>query len=119
MNQTEILLDTIVKGLQEKKGRGIVTVDLRELSGAICQYMVICEGKNPNQVSALSDSVWDMVLKGVSEKPISVEGVRDSQWIGMDYGTIIVHVFMPEIRAFYRLENLWEDSKITKFTDID
>ena len=119
MNQTELLLDTIVKGLQEKKGRGIVTVDLSEIQGAICQYMVICEGKNPNQISALSDSVWDMVIKDVREKPASIEGLRNAQWIGMDYGTIIVHIFMPELRLFYRLESLWEDSKITKIPDID
>ena len=119
MNQTQLLLDTIVKGLQEKKGRSIVTVDLSETQGAICQYMVICEGKNPNQVSALSDSVWDMVNKEVKEKPLSVEGLRLSQWIGMDYGTVIVHIFMPELRNFYRIESLWEDSKITKIPDID
>ncbi|MDR2913535.1 MAG: ribosome silencing factor [Tannerella sp.] len=119
MNQIQLLLDTIIKGLQEKKGRDIVTVDFREMSGAICQYMVICEGSNPNQISALSDSVWDMVNKELKEKPLSVDGLRNTQWVGMDYGTIIVHIFLPEIRAFYRLENLWEDSKITKIPDID
>ena len=119
MNQTKLLLDTIVDGLQEKKGRNIVTVDLREMSGAICQFMVICEGNNPNQMAALSDSVWDMVNKKVHEKPISINGLRNSVWIGIDYGTIIVHVFLPEARAFYRLESLWEDSKITKIPDID
>ena len=118
MNQTKLLLDTIVEGLQEKKGRNIVTIDFREMSGAICQYMVICEGNNPNQISALSDSVWDFVSKKMKEKPISVEGLRNAQWVGMDYGTIIVHIFMPEIRAFYRLENLWEDSKIEIIPDI-
>ena len=118
MNQTTLLLDTIVKGLQEKKGRNIVTVDLREMPGAICQFMVICEGNNPNQISALSDSVWDMVNKEVKEKPISIEGLRNAQWVGMDYGTIIVHIFMPEMRSFYRLENLWEDSKIVRIPDI-
>lgn len=119
MNQTELLLETIVKGLQEKKGHGIVTVDLREMAGAICQYMVICEGNNPNQLSSLSDSVWDMVNKELKEKPISIDGLRNSQWIGMDYGTIIVHIFLPEMRAFYRLENLWEDTIITKIPDLD
>ena len=81
--------------------------------------MVICEGKNPNQLSALSDSVWDMVNKEIKEKPISVEGLRNAQWVGMDYGTIIVHIFLPEIRSFYRLESLWEDSKIIKIPDLD
>jgi len=119
MNQTSLLLDTIVRGLQEKKGRGIVTIDLRETLGAICQYMIICEGNNPNQLSALSDSVWEMVNKELKEKPLSIDGMRNSQWIGIDYGTIIVHIFLPELRAFYRLEHLWEDSKIVKIPDID
>ena len=118
MNQTKLLLDTIVRGLQEKKGRSIVTIDLRETPGAICQYMVVCEGNNPNQISALSDSVWDMVQKEIDEKPVSVEGLRNAQWVGMDYGTIIVHIFMPEMRAFYRIENLWEDLKIVKIPDM-
>jgi ribosome-associated protein len=119
MNQTNLLVETIVKGLQEKKGRSIVTVDLREISGTICQYMVICEGKSPNQVSSLSDSVWDMVLKDLKEKPSSVHGLRNSQWVGMDYGTVLVHIFLPETRSFYRLENLWEDSIIVRISDID
>ena len=119
MNQTELLLNTIVKGLQEKKGRGIVTVDLREIPGAICQYMVICEGRNPNQVSSLSDSVWEMVNREMKEKPVTVDGLRNSQWIGMDYGTIIVHIFLPEMRSFYKLESLWEDSKIKRIPDLD
>ena len=119
MNQTELLLGTIVKGLQEKKGRNIVTIDLREVSGAICQYMVICEGNNPNQISALTDSVWSMVNEQHKEKPISVDGMRNSQWIGMDYGTVIVHIFLPEMRSFYRLESLWEDSTINKIPDLD
>ena len=109
MNQTNLLVKTIVKGLQEKKGQRIVTVDLSEIPGAICQYMVICEGKNPNQVSSLSDSVWDTVLKDLREKPSSVHGLRNALWVGMDYGTVLVHIFLPETRSFYRLENLWED----------
>ena len=67
----------------------------------------------------MSDSVWDMVLKEVDEKPLSIEGLKNALWVGMDYGTIIVHIFMPEMRTFYRLENLWEDSKITKIPDLD
>jgi len=118
MNQN-ILLDTIIKGLQEKKGRCIVTIDLRETPGAICQYMIVCEGKNPNQLSALSDSVWEMVNNELKEKPLSIDGMRNARWIGLDYGTIIVHIFLPELRAFYRLEQLWEDAKISKIPDLE
>jgi ribosome-associated protein len=80
--------------------------------------MVICEGNNPNQVSALCDSVWDTVYKDLSEKPLLVEGVRHAQWIGMDYGTVIVHIFLPEMRSFYKIESLWEDSAITRIDDM-
>jgi len=119
MNYTKQLLDAVVKGLQEKKGKRITTVDLTTLPGSICEFMVICEGTNPNQLSALSDSVWDMVRLEMKEKPLSIDGDRNSPWIGIDYGTVIVHIFMPEQRAFYDLEHLWADSKITEIPDLD
>ena len=68
MDQTEALVKTIVEGLQEKKGKNIVTVDLTQLSGSICQYMIICEGSTPTQVSALSDSAWDFAHRKAGEK---------------------------------------------------
>ena len=75
MDQTKELVKTIVEGLQEKRGKNIVTVDLSQTSGAICQYMVICEGNTPTQVSALSDSVWDFARKNANEKPLSIDGI--------------------------------------------
>ena len=95
MDQTKELVQTIVEGLQEKKGKNIVTVDLTQLSGAVCQYMVICEGNTPTQVSALSDSVWDFARRNAGEKPLSIDGNQSSLWIGMDYGTVLVHIFTP------------------------
>ncbi|MDR3251326.1 MAG: ribosome silencing factor [Tannerella sp.] len=118
MNRTKLLIDAIVKGLQEKKGHNIVLVDLREISGAICQYMIICEGNNPIQVSALTDFTRDAVNSELKEKPVFVDGLRNAQWVVLDYGTVIVHIFLPKIRSFYRLENLWEDSKMTLIPDI-
>ena len=117
MDQTQVLVQAIVHGLQEKKGKNIVIVDLTPFEGAICQYMVICEGNTPTQVSALSDSVWDFAHKNANEKPLSV--AESQQWIGMDYGTVLVHIFLPEQRAFYNLENLWADSRITQVPDLD
>ena len=119
MDQTKELVNTIVEGLQEKKGKNIVTVDLTQLSGAVCQYMVICEGNTPTQVSALSDSVWDFARKKAGEKPLSIDGNQSAQWIGMDYGTVLVHIFLPEKREFYNLETLWSDSKVTQIPNLD
>ena len=119
MDQTEALVKTIVEGLQEKKGKNIVTVDLTRLSGTICQHMVICEGNTPTQVSALSDSVWDFAHREAGEKPLSIDGSQRAEWIGMDYGTVLVHIFLPELREFYNLENLWSDAKLTQIADLD
>lgn len=119
MDQTEELVKTIVEGLQGKKGKNIVTVDLTQLSGSICQYMIICEGNTPTQVSALSDSVWDFAHRKAGEKPLSIDGVQRSEWIGMDYGTVLVHIFLPGLREFYNLENLWSDAKVTQIADLD
>ncbi|MDR2473079.1 MAG: ribosome silencing factor [Tannerella sp.] len=118
MNRNKKLVETIVKGLQEKKGHDIVTVDMSNLSGAICNYMVICQGNNPNQVTSLSDSVWEFANRDLNEKPLSVVGTQNAQWVGMDYGTVLVHIFMPEARAYYRLESLWEDAPTTQIPDI-
>lgn len=119
MDQTKELVKAIVDGLQDKKGKNIVTVDLSHTSGAICQFMVICEGNTPTQVSALSDSVWDFARKNANDKPLSVDGAQGAQWIGMDYGTVLVHIFLPEQRQFYNLENLWADSKVTEVPNLD
>ncbi|MDH6534518.1 ribosome silencing factor [Parabacteroides sp. 52] len=119
MDQTKELVKTVVAGLQEKKGKNIVIVDLTQFSGAISQYMVICEGNTPTQVSALSDSVWDFVRKEANEKPLSIDGSQGAEWIGMDYGTVLVHIFLPERRAFYNLDHLWADAQMTRIPDID
>ena len=104
---------------KKKKGKNIVSVDLTQLPGAICQYMVICEGNTPTQVAALSDSVWDIAHRETNEKPLSIDGAQRAEWIGMDYGTVLVHIFLPELRKFYNLENLWSDAKVTEIADID
>lgn len=119
MNQTELLVKKIIEGLQEKKGKNIVTVDLSNLSGAICDYFVICSGNTPTQVAALSDSVWDVVHKTTKEKPLSIEADQKDEWIGLDYGTVIVHILVPELREFYNIENLWADSKVTLVPDLE
>ena len=118
MTETEILAAKIIEGLQEKKGKRIVTLDLRDIQGAICQYFIICEGKTPTQVSALSDSVWDVVSTGLKEKPLGAVGMKEAQWVAMDYGTIILHIFLPELREYYNLENLWADAQINEIPDI-
>jgi ribosome-associated protein len=118
MDDVKELIKIIVEALQDKKGRQIITMDLSNLGNPICQYFVICQGKTPTQVSALSDSVWDKVYEQLHEKPMGAIGMREAQWIAMDYGTVMLHIFIPELREFYNLENLWADAATTEIPDI-
>ena len=118
MKETKRLLETIIEGLQVKKGKKIVTIDLTEIQGSICDFFVVCEGNTTTQVSALSDSVWDVVADQLKIKPLGAIGMQEAQWVAMDYGSIIVHIFLPDLRAYYKLENLWADARITEIPDI-
>ncbi len=105
------LVETIIEGIQEKKGKNISSIRLKGIPGAICDYFVICEGNTPTQVSALANSVEEMVQKKTTEKPIRIHGQQQAEWIAIDYGNVIVHIFLPELRTFYNIDNLWDDAK--------
>lgn len=119
MAKTKETLQFIVEGLQEKKGKDIVTVDLTNIEDTICDYMVICQGNSTTQVSALADSVWDSVRKQAGEKPVHSAGENNCEWMALDYADVMVHIFLPETREYYNLENLWADAKLTHLPDID
>ena len=119
MNQAKILVQKITEGIQEKKGQNIVVADLTEIDDTICDYFVICEGNTPTQVAAITDSIEDYVRIHANEKPIGTDGLRNAQWVAMDYSNVIVHIFLPEVREFYNLENLWADAQLTEIPNID
>lgn len=113
------LVETAVKGIQEKKGCSVNIVDMEGMEGVICQAFVVCEGNSPSQVSAIADSVEEMMRKDLDEKPVRIAGLENSIWVAMDYVDVIVHIFLPEARNFYNLESLWQDAAITEVPDID
>ena len=108
----EVLLRSIVKGIFEKKGQNVLKIDLRKLENRITDYFVICHASSTTQVSAICDSVDDTVRKVAKEKPLHVEGLDNCFWVLLDYGNVIVHVFLEEYRNFYSLESLWADAII-------
>lgn len=116
--QTEKLIDQIQAGLQEKKGRNIVIADFSEIDDAICRAFVIATGNSPSHVQALTDSVEEFVRKNAGARPSAVDGLRNAQWVGMDYGAVIVHIFLSEAREFYDLEHLWADAALTEIPDL-
>ena len=119
MSETKELVNRIVEGIQEKKGKDIVVADLTATDNTVCKFFVICEGNTPTQVAAIADSVGDYVRIHVGTKPAAVEGLRNARWVAMDYSDVLVHIFIPEDRTFYNLENLWADAQLTNIPNLD
>lgn len=120
MTQEKELIQSIIEGIQEKKGKSITHVDLHDLDVvASAQDFIICTGTSTSQVAAIADSVIEYVHKNADTKPFNYDGYQNAQWIVIDYGTIYVHVFLQEWREFYNLEELWNDAKITEIPDLD
>lgn len=101
-----------VKALEDKKGEDIKVIDIREVS-VLADYFIIADGSNASQVQAMADNVQEELLK-VGCESRQVEGYHTANWILMDYGDIIVHVFSREDRLFYDLERIWRDGKIVE-----
>lgn len=119
MKELPALVNAIINGIQEKKGQKIVVADLREIDGTIASYFVICQGNSPTQVEAITDAVIESARKEVKEKPLHIVGLGTSQWVAIDFNDTFVHIFLPEPREFYDLENLWQDAKMTQIPDLD
>lgn len=109
------LSEIAVKGLQEIKAQDIVRLDLRKSSGAVTNYFIIATGTSDKHVQSLADSVQKFLKEQAKERPHSVEGMRQGEWVLLDYVNVVVHIFRNEKREFYRLENLWADAHAEKF----
>lgn len=100
----------VVKALEDKKGEEIRIIDISEVS-VLADYFIIANGSNRSQVQALSDNVTEVLGRaGVNTK--QVEGYDSANWILLDFGDVIVHVFDKENRLFYDLERIWRDGKL-------
>ncbi len=119
MTENATLVKAIIEGAQEKKGRGIVHVDLSGIESAPTEGFVLVNGNTPIQVDAVADSIREYVEKTLGVRPFNYDGYQNSQWIVIDYGTVFAHVFLPEYRERYRLEELWADAVIMPTPDLD
>lgn len=117
-NDSQVLCDTIVEGMQENKAKDIVVLDLREIESAVCDFFVICSGDSSTQVDGISSSVARHTRSELSEKPWRIEGKNNSEWVLMDYVSVVAHVFYKETRDFYDLEDLWADAKRTNVPEL-
>lgn len=116
--ETKSLVEQIVNGLQEKKGKQIISLDLRKIDNAVSDYFVIASGDSNTQVAALAGSVEEMVKKKLNDKPWHIEGTSNAEWVLMDYVTVVVHIFQREPRDHYNIEGLWADAIVKEYEDM-
>lgn len=116
---SNILCDKIVEGMQEIKAKDIVVLDLRDIPSAVADYFVICTGDSTTHVDGISSSVIRHTRKELQEKPWSVEGEKNREWILIDYVSVVAHIFLRETREFYDLEDLWADAKRTDIPNLN
>ena len=103
---SELLLARILTSLKNDKAEDIVQIDLRGKS-SICDYMIIASGRSSRQVSAISEKLVDNIKQDLGRSS-KVEGKGAGDWVLIDTGDVIVHVFRPEVREFYQLEKMWQ-----------
>lgn len=111
----EKLTGTIIRAIQDKKGKNIVSLDLSKIDGAICSCFIVCNADSATQVAAIAAGIEEQVLETLGEKVWRVEGQQNALWIAMDYVDVVVHIFQTELREFYKLEELWADAPATRY----
>ena len=104
------LIKTIINAIQEKKGENIISLDLRKVNEAVADFFIICEASNQPQVRAIADFVEMEMKEKCDEAPYRHEGMKNLQWVLIDYVNVVVHVMLPETRKFYKLEEMWSDA---------
>jgi len=108
----------IIDAIQDIKGKNIVKLDLRALDDAPADFFIICEGDSSTQVKAISDNIGRKLKEKLGMRPNHTEGMEGAKWILVDYFDTVVHVFYPETRQFYEIEELWGDAAITQYENI-
>lgn len=106
------LFKTIISAIQDKKGKSVVSLDLKKIDEAVADFFILCEAGSNIQVKAIADNIEELVERECGERPYHIE--RGDNWTLIDYVNIVVHIFQHEQRMFYNLESLWADAPRTE-----
>lgn len=109
----DVLISLVLSGVEDVKGLDIQLLDLREIENTATDYFIICNGTSNTHVNAIVGSIQKTVSKAIKDKPWHVEGSENGEWVLLDYVNVVVHVFQKHIRAYYDIESLWGDAKVT------
>jgi len=103
-------LRVIADAALDKKAQEVISLDLRPVGGAISDFFVICNADSTTNVAAIADNIIKEAREKLGIKPLRMQGMENNFWIIIDFGNIVVHIFLTEYRKFYRLEDLWADA---------
>jgi len=109
-SQTRQHVAQAVKAIEGKKGEDVVILEMDKSSGAFTDYFVVCSGTNPRQIQAIADDVEKQMAE-VGQRPNSVEGYSQAEWVLLDYVDFVLHIFSERARKFYDLERLWKSAR--------
>lgn len=115
MEKKQSLLQSIIEGIQERKGNNLISMSFSNIENSVAKHFVIADAASSTHLRALAESVEEFTMKHNQVKAWSKEGIANSEWIILDYGDIVVHIFQSEIRQKYSLEELWADSEIIEY----
>lgn len=119
MLKTEDIVDKVIEALEDNKAHEIVKIDLRKIENCFCNFFVICHGTSGTHIASLADAVEEKVKEDLHESPFHIEGMNAAQWVIVDYGDVVVHVFDKEMRDFYQLEDFWGDGIIERIPETE
>jgi ribosome-associated protein len=108
--QTRQQVARAVKAIEGKKGEDIVILEMDKSSGAFTDYFIVCSGTNPRQIQAIADDV-EKQMADAGQRPNSVEGYTQAEWVLLDYVDFVLHIFSERARRFYDLERLWKSAR--------
>ncbi|MBZ5532270.1 MAG: ribosome silencing factor [Acidobacteriia bacterium] len=106
-----------VSAVESKKGEDVVILEMDRNSGAFTDYFVLCSGANPRQIQSIADEV-QKELSQAGDRPTSIEGYNQAEWVLLDYVNFVVHIFSERARKFYDLERLWKSAKKLRPADL-
>jgi ribosome-associated protein len=115
-SQTRQHVAQTIKAIEGKKGEDVVILEMDKSSGAFTDYFVVCSGTNPRQIQAIADDVQKNMAEA-GQRPNSVEGYTQAEWVLLDYVDFVLHIFSERARKFYDLERLWKSAR--KLTPAD
>ncbi|MBQ0113082.1 MAG: ribosome silencing factor [Bacteroidales bacterium] len=115
----KMLAEVAVSAIQDKIGKDVTMIDFNGVKGSLFDYYVICTANSPSHADALAEKVEEEIYKNLKMKPNRREGLRNCEWVLLDYFDVIIHIFLKETREFYNIESMWNDVKQIHYEDVN